>query len=106
MTLETSLETRGQKYLLREGALPEKLGQDGRPDRLVLWGKGRHFWIEWKKEKTGRVRPGQKAFAKYLWAIGDEVHFVDTFQQLVELVETWKLLYGPPTAGRDKAFNP
>jgi hypothetical protein len=106
MTLEISLENRGQAYLLREGAMPEKMGQDGKPDRLVLWGRGCHFWIEWKKPATGRIRPGQKTYAKYLRGIGDEVHFIDNFEQLVEVVQTFKLIHGPATAKRDKAFNP
>jgi hypothetical protein len=106
MTLETTLETRGQAYLLREGAMPEKMGQDGRMDRLVLWGRNLHFWIEWKKAKTGRVRKAQAIYAKYLRAIGDEVHFIDTFEHLIEVVETFKLIHGPATAQRDKAFNP
>jgi hypothetical protein len=56
MTLETSLETRGCERLLREGAMPIKRGQDGEPDREVLWGRNLHLWIEFKKAKTGRVR--------------------------------------------------
>jgi hypothetical protein len=111
MTLEISLETRGCEFLIREGALPEKMGQDGKPDRLVLWGNGHHFWIEWKKppspgHPSGRIRPGQKTYAKYLRAIGDEVHFIDNFVQLVEVVKTFRLIHGPATASRDKVFNP
>jgi hypothetical protein len=106
MTLEISLETRGCSYLRAQEADPVKRGQDSEPDREVLWGRGRHFWIEFKKEKTGRVRPGQKTYAKYLRAIGDEVYFIDTFEQLVEVVETFRLIHGPATANRDKAFNP
>lgn len=106
MTLEISLETRGVAYLIREGAMPVKRGQDGEPDREVLWGGGHHFWIEWKKEDTGRVRPGQKTYIKYLRAIGDEVHIIDNFVQLIEVVQTFRLIHGPATANRDKVFNP
>lgn len=105
MTLETTLETRGCERLLREGANPEKEGQDGKPDRLVLWGRGLHFWIEFKKEKTGRKRAAQKIYAKYLTAIGDDVYFVDTYEQLLDIIETHLMLWGRPTAKRDKAFN-
>jgi hypothetical protein len=106
MTLETTLESRGVLYLLGEGANPVKRGQDGEPDRQVLWGRGLHFWIEWKKAKTGRVRKEQKIYAKYLRAIGDEVHFIDDFGYLVEITQTFKLIHGPATAKRDNVFNP
>lgn len=105
MTLETTLETRGCGYIFRAGGNPVKRGQDGEPDRQVFWGNGLHFWIEFKKKGTGRVRPGQKVFAKYLKAIGDAHYFIDTFEQLVEVVETWRLIHGPGTAHRDRAFN-
>jgi hypothetical protein len=106
MTLETSLETRGCERLLREGAMPLKRGQDGEPDREVLWGRNLHLWIEFKKAKTGRVRVMQKIYAKYLRAIGDDVYFVDTYEQLVDIIETHIMCWGRPTARRDKAFNP
>lgn len=106
MTLETTLEDRCAEYLIHQGAHSEKQGQDSHPDRLVFWGKSRHFWVEFKKKGTGRIRPGQKVYAKYLRAICDEVHFVDTFEQFVALVEVWKMKYGGPTSRRDKAFNP
>lgn len=105
MTLETTLETRGCAYLILMGAFPVKRGQDGEPDREVLWGGGRHFWIEFKKEDTGRVRPMQAVVTKYLLAIGDEVVFVDTFEQFLKIVDTWVLIYGVPTANRDAAFK-
>lgn len=105
MTLETTLETRACAHLVHIGALPVKRGQYGEPDREVLWGGGRHFWIEFKKEKTGRRRTTQKIVAKYLTAIGDEVRFVDTFEQFYEIVWTWVLIHGTPTANRDKVFN-
>jgi hypothetical protein len=106
MTLEISLETRGCGYLRQKNADPVKRGQDGEPDREVLWGRGLHFWIEFKKEKTGRIRPGQKTYAKYLRAIGDEVYFIDNFQHLVDIVDLFEFIHGPATANRDKAFNP
>jgi hypothetical protein len=106
MTLEISLETRGCSYLRQKNADPVKRGQDGEPDREVLWGRGLHFWIEFKKEKTGRIRPGQKTYAKYLRAIGDEVYFIDNFQHLIDVVELFEFIHGPATANRYKAFNP
>jgi hypothetical protein len=106
MTLETNLETRSCEALIRAGAMPVKRGQDGEPDRQVLWGRSLHFWIEFKKEKTGRIRRAQAIYAKYLRAIEDDVYFVDTFEQLMDIIETHISCWGRPTASRDKAFNP
>lgn len=105
MTLETTLETRGCKYLRSFGANPIKRGQGGELDQQVLWGNGLVFWIEFKKEKTGRVRRGQKVFAKYLTASGYEAWFIDRFEDLVEKVSLWYLIHGPATAKRDAAFR-
>jgi hypothetical protein len=105
VTLEITLETRGCEYLIREGANPVKRGQNGEPDRQVLWGRGVHFWIEWKKEETGRIRWAQKVYIKYLHGIGDEVHVINNFVQLVEVVQRFKLIHGPATACRDEVFN-
>jgi len=104
VTLETTLEKRGCAYLHEQGAHPIKRGQEGEPDQQVLWGRGHHFWIEFKK-LGGKIRPGQKVWAKYLKAIGDEHYFVDTFEQLVEIVKMQTILYGRATARRDHAFN-
>lgn len=103
--LEISLETRACKYLIDLGANPVKEGMDGRPDRQILWGGGRHFWFEFKKVKTGKARPGQKVWAKYLNGIGDEIHFVETMEQVTEVAERWRATYGEPTARRDAAFR-
>jgi hypothetical protein len=110
MTLEISLETRGLTYLREQGCEPIKRGQNGEPDRQVLWGQGHHFWIEFKKPASagrgaGRIRPGQKVWAKYLRGIGDKVYFVDTFEELQFIVRAHCGMWGPATAGRDAAFN-
>ena len=105
MTLEISLETRGLEYLRANGCEPIKRGQNGEPDRQVLWGKNLHFWIEFKKEGTGRIRPGQKVWAKYLRGIGDKVYFVDAFEQMEEIVCRHRMVWGPATASRDKVFR-
>lgn len=103
--LEISLETRVCTLLTSLGANPVKRGYDGEPDREIFWGAGRCMWMEFKKEVTGHKRAGQKVWIKYLLASGYEAHFVDTYAGAVELIELWKLTYGMPTAGRDKAFN-
>lgn len=105
MTLETSLELRACIYLRRIGANPVKRGQDGEPDRQVLWGNGLHFWIEFKKAETGKLRPGQKVMAKYLRGIGDEVHVVDSFEQVKDIVDDFTIFHGGATAFRDAVFK-
>ena len=106
MTLESTLEHTGCACLLNLGAFPVKRGQDSEPDREVLWGKGRHFWIEFKKPGGGRIRPGQATYAKYLLGIGDEVHFINDMQQLRNVIDRWISTHGMPTASRDRVFNP
>jgi hypothetical protein len=100
MTLEISLETRAVMLLLSRGANPIKYGQDGLPDRMVLWGKGRHFWIEFKKFRTGRLRAMQVIWKKYLNRIGDDVYVIDSYEQVEQVIEMWEKTYGPATAKR------
>jgi hypothetical protein len=100
VTLETTLETWGYGRLLEVGANPIKYGQEGLPDRMVLWGRGLHFWIEWKKFKTGKLRASQKVWKKYLTRIGDKVYVIDTREQLEEVIAIWEMVYGPATARR------
>lgn len=111
MTLEISLETRCCNLLKLKGAFPIKRGQNGEPDDQVLWGNGVHFWLEFKKPpKKGSkakadVRPGQKVWAKYLKAIGDLHWFVDSFEQMEEIIDTMTTIHGRAAARRDAAFN-
>jgi hypothetical protein len=98
--LETSLEHRSCELLLRRGANPLKMGQDGMPDRLILWGNGLHFWVEFKKEKTGKLRPGQVVWKKYLERICDHVYVVDSYEFMVVLVGDFERKHGLATAHR------
>jgi hypothetical protein len=102
MTLEISLETRAVKLLLSRGANPIKYGQDGLPDRMVLWGKGRHFWIEFKKFRTGRLRAMQ-VWKKYLNRIGDDVYVIDTTSRSSKSSSCGRrpMALRPPSALRD-----
>lgn len=104
--LEQSLEDRGSEYIEAHGGHCVKVGQGGKFDDIIFWGGSRHFWVEYKKEKTGHKRAAQKLWYKYLRAIGDEAYFVDTFEEVVNLVAHWTLLYGPARARPDDAFNP
>lgn len=98
MTLETNLESRSCDLLRAHGADPVKRGQDGELDREVFWGRGLHFWVEFKKEETGRLRPSQRVWIKYKKPVGDLHYVVDTYAQMVEIVATWELIAGPATA--------
>lgn len=86
--------------MLRRHFNPLKEGQEGKPDRLILGGNGRHFWIEFKKEDTGRMRAMQKVWRKYLSSIGDKILIIDTYQQLLDYLDEWEMIYGPATAKR------
>jgi hypothetical protein len=100
MTLEITLELWAVKRLLEAGANPIKYGQDGLPDRMVLWGGGAHFWIEFKKAKTGKLRPAQKVWKKYLTRIGDMVYVINSRVQVEEVIAAWEWCYGPAKAHR------
>jgi hypothetical protein len=98
--LETTVETRSRKEIIKRGAMPIKYGQEGLPDQMILWGRGVHFWVEFKKAKTGRLRAAQKVWRKYLTQIGDSIYVVDSFEQMTEILDTWEMAYGPATARR------
>lgn len=98
MTLEITTELWAFKRLRHAGARAIKYGQDGLPDRMILWGRGLHFWIEFKKEKTGKLRAAQKVWKKYLTQIGDQVYVIDRKEQVEEVIATWEMIYGPATA--------
>lgn len=104
--LERSTEDRVLTYLFALGAWAKKRGQEGEPDQQVFWGHGICMWLEFKKRDTGHKRPGQTVWIKYLTKSKYEAYFIDSFEQAVEMIETWRLIYGEPTAHRDAAFNP
>lgn len=105
MTLEITLETWAHKRLLEAGANDIKYGQEGLPDKMVLWGNGLHFWIEFKKPKSkgsrgGQLRAAQKVWRKYLTRIGDAVYVIDSREQVENVIKTWEMVCGPATARR------
>jgi hypothetical protein len=51
----------------------EKWGHDGWPDRQILPGGGRHFWLELKTEK-GQLRKAQIIRKRLLEEKGDRVY--------------------------------
>ena len=62
-----------------------KVGQEGWPDRLVLWTSGRHFWVETKNEE-GRLTPAQKVRIKWLRDRGETVFIPKTRAEVVGLL--------------------
>lgn len=73
--LESSIETRAKKKLDSEGSVVLKVGYDGWPDRLVLLGKGRHRWIEFKRP-GGTLRKSQILRKRQLEAMGETVDVI------------------------------
>lgn len=51
------------------------MGYDGWPDRLVLTGRGRHYWIEFKRP-GGKLRKVQERRIAKLVAMGERVEVI------------------------------
>jgi hypothetical protein len=94
MTLEATIEARSLAALRRAGAHTIKFGSEGWPDQLVLWGNGLHFWIEFKKEKTGRLRASQKARISIFRRWGDVVYLVDTYARMEQIIRDQEEKHG------------
>lgn len=60
-----------------------KVGLRGWPDRLVLLGRGRHFWLEFKRRKFGHLTPAQKRLIPRLQARGEHVYVVKTQDEVL-----------------------
>jgi hypothetical protein len=86
MPLEKTVETRTCARLRDLGCVTLKAGEEGWPDRLVLVGSARHFWIEFKT-KTGRLRPVQVARLRNLERLGERVLVLDTVPEVANLKE-------------------
>lgn len=71
--LEKSVERFAVEEAKRRGWVAEKWGLRGWPDRLILTGNGRHFWLELKRE-TGRLRAAQIVRIDLLRRAGDMVY--------------------------------
>lgn len=96
--LEISLEKWACDRFREAGADAVKRGQDGEPDREVFWGNGLHLWAEFKKEDGGRLTPAQKVWIKHKLPPGDELHLLDTKEEVLNLIEVWTKVHGPATA--------
>ena len=98
--LETTLEKKCCEYAREHGCFGLKQGNEGLEDRQFFWGNGRHFWVEFKKSETGRVRPLQAIIMKMHQNWGDKVYLVDQYNQFQHIIKDWEEKYGPATAIR------
>jgi hypothetical protein len=76
VTIELHIENRGTRLLKAAGCLVLKVGDDGWPDRLVIWMARRHFWIEWKSP-NGELTKAQKIRIPRLRAMGESVYILE-----------------------------
>lgn len=86
MALEVTIERESCKLLQRllgDAEATPKFGEDGWPDRQVLLGNGRHFWLEFKQLK-GRARAAQLERVKQLEKRGDLVYWPRSVDDAVE----------------------
>ena len=74
--LERTIEKRGDLLLYEAGFLTVKMGSQGWPDRLVLFGQGGHCWIEWKAP-GGKLTAAQERRIPKMRAAGDTVFICD-----------------------------
>ncbi len=67
-----------------ESCLCLKFGLRGWPDRLVLLGDGRHFWLEFKRRKFGSLTPAQRRRIPKLRRRGEPVYVVRTMPEVMQ----------------------
>lgn len=78
--LENKLEDKCCKEIEFLGGVAIKLknpGYRGLPDRLVLLPGRRVFFIEFKRERTGRLSAQQIKIAKQLKTLGFSIYIID-----------------------------
>lgn len=63
-------------------------GQDGFPDRSVFH-DGRTIFFEFKRARTGKLRPQQRRWKKRLEQLGFEVIVPTSFEQARDELERW-----------------
>jgi hypothetical protein len=83
VALEVNIERRGSELLVGAGCICLKMGNEGYPDRLVIWGPGRHFWIEWKAP-GGRLTAAQRARIPRLRHAGEPVYICTAPEQAIQ----------------------
>lgn len=61
-------------------------GNNGVPDRLILFPYGPVYFVECKRPKGGRVSKLQLAVSRQFAAVGHTVHFVSTYKEVDEFI--------------------
>jgi len=82
--IEKNLERAVVEACNARGWVALKVGFDGWPDRLILTGDGRHYWVELKAQK-GRLRAVQKVRKAMLERMGEVVLVARTAEEAFRL---------------------
>ena len=94
MTLESRIEKAAVKLLEKHGFLTVKVGQQGWPDRLVILGRDRHFWLE-MKQPGGSLTPAQKRRIPRLQAIQETVVIATSAAEALEAAAKFDAYVNP-----------
>jgi hypothetical protein len=82
---ESGIETHFRTEVRGNGWVEKKEGQDGWPDRLIIWAPGRHFWTE-LKQPDGSLTAAQKQRIPWLRRLGETVFILDTRADITHLM--------------------
>ena len=85
-SLERTLEARVCANLAFQKFTTVKMGFDGWPDRLILLGRGRHCWFEFKT-KEGKLRSSQKNRHRQLEEEGELVYVIRSESEATRALE-------------------
>lgn len=91
MSLEANHENRFVIYARGLGLEALKLridGQDGFPDRTVVTPDG-IFYIEFKRDRSEKLRPQQRRWIKRLSVLGYTVLVAYSFEEAKEFTDSW-----------------
>lgn len=93
--LEASVEAHLEKRMKKIGGRAHKFppAVKGAPDRIVVFPHGRIFFVELKREKTGRLSPAQELWHQRSLEMGHVVHVLDSREQ-VDAFIGWVLTQG------------
>jgi hypothetical protein len=86
MPRESGIEQHGNDLVRALGWWQVKVGYAGWPDRLIIWARGRHFWVEWKKP-GGTLTPAQRQRIPRMQTAGEPVFILDSRSDFTALLE-------------------
>lgn len=79
-SVEGHLETRMKRLRGRAYKFPPAV--KGSPDRIVVFPHGRIFFVELKREKSGRLSPAQELWHQRSLEMGHVVHVLNSREQV------------------------